>query len=118
MTAISESLNASFGSPTGAATTNNGSFTLLAPQGTNSTSLVVGLGNASTGTAGMQTGTAVINLTSDGSGTSGLGTTGLTPQTVTVQGNVYRLASAGVPVSVNAGNIHCGGSFGTQRGDY
>ena len=50
-----------------------------------------------------------MNLTSDGSGTSGLGTSGLTGQTVTVNGKVYRLAAAnliGTPISL--GNVHVG----------
>ena len=70
------------------AISNGGSISLLGGGLTDSSSLRVGV---STAAAGAHTGTAVINLTSDGTGTSGLGTTSLTPQTVTVSGNVYRL---------------------------
>ena len=53
-----------------------------------------------TATVGAKTGTATIALTSDGTGTSGLGTTTLTSQTVNIQGQVNFLASAKfVPVS-------------------
>ena len=109
----SEKLNASIGGATGDASA-SGSFNLLAPTLTNSTSLIVGLGN--TTTAGAKTGTATITLTSDGTGTSGLGTSSLGTQTVNVSGNVYRLAAASThtPEPVNLGNIHVGGSFGTQ----
>ena len=73
---------------TGAAATNSGTINLLAAQGT-STALGVTLNNSS---AGAKTGTAQINLTSDGAGTSGLGTTGLTAQTVTLTGTAYNAA--------------------------
>jgi hypothetical protein len=102
----SEKLNASIGSAT-AGVTATGSFTLLGAGSTDSTSLVVGL---DTSTVGNKSGTATITLTSDGSGTSGLGTTSLTPQTVNVSGAVYRLASASAhtPEPVSFGNVHVG----------
>jgi hypothetical protein len=86
---FSEKLNASIGGAT-AGVTASGSFTLLAPQASNNSSLVVGIDTSS---AGAKAGTATITLASDGTGTSGLGITALPSQTVTVSGAVYRLAN-------------------------
>ena len=88
---FSESLDASIGGATGNATTNGGSFSLLAAGGTNASALAVGIDTSS---AGHKVGTATISLTSNGEGTSGLGTTALGTQTVNVSGDVYRLAEA------------------------
>jgi hypothetical protein len=103
---FSESLDAAFGTLTGPITA-GGSFTLLAPGATNNSSLTVGL---NTTTAGANTGTAVINLISDGAGTSNMGTTALSSQTVNLSGNVYRFASASahLPEPINFGNLHLG----------
>src|SRR5439155_1404799 len=79
---FSEKLDASFSGTTGNVST-SGSFSLLAPQATDSTSLLVSL---DTTAAGNRSGTATIALTSDGTGTSGLGNTALTSQTVNVTG--------------------------------
>jgi hypothetical protein len=102
---FSEKLDATIGSPTGDVTTNGGSFTLLAPQGIDSTHLSVGLDTSSVGN---KSGTATITLTSDGNGTSELGTSSLTSQTVTVTGSVYRLASASAhaPEPIAFGIVH------------
>lgn len=94
----SESLNAAFGTLTRA--TGTGSVTGLAAGGPASTSLVVGL-SGSTATAGARTGTAVVNFTSNGSGSSDLGLTPLDgtngttnqSQTVTVNGTVNNWAN-------------------------
>ena len=86
---FSEKLNASI-STNGAPVTASGSFNLLGPQATDSTSLHVGLDTSS---AGAKSGNATIALVSDGTGTSNLGTTNLASQTVNVSGNVYRLAN-------------------------
>ena len=103
---FSESLNVSFGTATGGVTT-SGSFAGLAPGATNSTSLVVGI---TTSTAGNKSGTASLTLHSNGTGSSELGLTQLTSQTVNVTGNVYRLASpsAHTPEPVNLGIVHVG----------
>ncbi|MBL8484244.1 MAG: choice-of-anchor D domain-containing protein, partial [Rhodocyclaceae bacterium] len=103
---FSESLNASLGGAT-AGITATGSVNQLAAGGSNSSSLVVGLDTSS---AGAKAGTASITLQSDGTGTSGLGITGLGTQTVNVSGNVFRLAqaSAHTPEPVNLGNRHVG----------
>ncbi|MBX9606134.1 MAG: choice-of-anchor D domain-containing protein, partial [Gammaproteobacteria bacterium] len=104
---FSESLDASIGGATGNATTNGGSFSLLAAGGTNASALAVGIDTSS---AGHKTGTATITLTSNGEGTSGLGTTALGTQTVNVSGDVYRLAeaSAHTPEPVVFANRHVG----------
>lgn len=81
---FSERLDAAFGGTTGGATA-SGSFSLLAPGGTNNSSLHVGINTA---TAGNMNGTATINLTSNGTGTSGLGNTALPSQTVNINGQV------------------------------
>ena len=109
---FSERLNAAFGTLTGGVTA-SGSFNLLAPGATDSTSLAVGF---STATVGNKGGTAIILLTSDGTGTSGLGTTALASQTVTVNGSVFRLAnaSAHLPEPVNLGNRHVGDTAPSQ----
>jgi hypothetical protein len=92
---FSEKLNASIGSitPTGGVSTNGGTFMGLAPGSTNNTSLSVGI---DTSTAGVKNGTATISLTSDGAGTSGLGLTSLSSQTVNVIGTVNNYAVAQV----------------------
>ena len=110
---FSEALDAIIGGPTGGVTTNSGSFSLLAPGATNSLSLVVGI---STAAAGNKNGTATISLESDGSGSSELGMTSLTSQTVDVTGSVFRLASpsAHTPDPVNFGNFHVGATAPSQ----
>ena len=111
----SEGLDAGFGSVTGAASDNSGTISTLAAGGANSTSMTVGLGSGSQGTAGSISGTVLVNLTSDGSGTSGLGTSGLSGQTVTISGKVYRLAAANsISTPISLGNIHVGSAFGTS----
>ncbi len=71
---FSEGLDASIGGVTGAATSNGGSFALLAAGATNNSSLAVGIDTAR---AGHKTGTATITLASNGAGTSDLGITAL-----------------------------------------
>ena len=110
---FSEALNALIGSPTGGVTTNGGAFSLLAPSMTDNTSLVVGIPTA---TVGNKSGTATITLTSDGTGSSGLGLTTLAAQTVNVTGSVFRLASATdhAPEPINFGNFHVGDTAPSQ----
>jgi hypothetical protein len=78
-------------------------LTDLAPDATNSTSLVVGVDTA---TVGVKTGTATITLTSTGAGTSGLGDTPLVPQTVNVQAQVNNFAAADVVKLSGDGNFN------------
>ncbi|MDD4274926.1 MAG: choice-of-anchor D domain-containing protein [Desulfobacter postgatei] len=105
---FSEGLNATIGSATGN-TTAGGSFNLLAAGASDSSSLVVGI---DTSTAGAKSGTAQIELVSDGAGTSDLGQTSIGSQTVNVSGNVYRLADVNTLNSVNFGSVHVGDSVG------
>ena len=104
---FSESLNAMIGGATGGVFTNGGSFTGLAPGGTNNSSLSVGI---STATAGSQNGTATLSFVSNGNGSSGLGLTNLGSQTVNVTGAVFRYASPSVhtPEPVTLGIVHVG----------
>ncbi|NQX00399.1 choice-of-anchor D domain-containing protein, partial [bacterium] len=104
---FSEALNASIGGATGGVTTNGGSFTALSPGSSNGSALSVGIGTA---TAGSKNGTATISLTSNGAGSSDLGLTALTSQTVTVTGSVFRLAQPVIPggTSLNFGIVHVG----------
>jgi autotransporter-associated beta strand protein len=82
---FSEKLNASLGSATGDAVV-SGSFSQLAAQATNNTSLQAGF---STATLGNKSGTATLTLGSDGTGTSGYGITALGTQTLNLTGTVY-----------------------------
>ncbi|MFO1198003.1 MAG: choice-of-anchor D domain-containing protein [Burkholderiaceae bacterium] len=115
---FSEKLNASFGSSSDVRITNNGgSVSLLAAGASNSTSMAVGLNTAA---AGLVSGTITVHFASDGTGTSGLGTTGLASQNVGVSGDiqtvgsVFRLAqpSQHSPEPVNFGNVRVGASVG------
>ena len=106
--AYSEKLTVS-GSATGAASF-SGSATVVAGS---STSLTVGLAN----TVGVHTGTVAVNLVSDGAGTSGLGTTALTGQTVNVSGTGYDRASLSQAQSTsgNTTTINLGNASGAYR---
>jgi T5SS/PEP-CTERM-associated repeat protein len=112
----SENLDVAFSGSSGSASNNGGAITLLPAGGTNGSSLTVGLGgSAHTGTAGPVSGSVTLSYSSDGWLTSWLGTSSLPSQSVTVQGNVYRLAAAsGLSSTVNLGNVHVGFGFGTQ----
>lgn len=82
-----EGLDASKGTLTGDATFTGNNVSNLAG-GLTSNALLVGLASANTGVAGPKSGTAVINLTSNGSNSS-LSSTALGSQTITVQGGVF-----------------------------
>ena len=98
------------GSVSGAASV-TGSITGLIGGATNSTSIVVGLGgSANTGTAGNVTGTVAVALNSNAVNSSGLGTTALTTQNITVNGNVY----SGLAVW----NTNAGGAWGTLASNF
>lgn len=105
---FSEGLKANIAASGGAATA-SGTISLLSAGSTSTNDLSVGV---DTGTAGAKTGTATITLVSDGQGTSGLGTTAIGTQEVTVSGNVYRYASASSasPNPVILANQHVGDS--------
>jgi hypothetical protein len=103
---FSESLDGNFGGTSGGVFANGG-FTSLGPGQTSNSDLIVGI---DTSTAGNKSGTATINLASNGAGTSGLGITPLPSQTVNVTGSVYRFASPSPhsPEPVNFGIVHVG----------
>ena len=93
--AFSESLNASFGSASDARIQNNGgSVGQLAAGDTDNSAMVV---TVDTSAAGNVSGTQTLNFASDGTGTSGLGITGLPSQDLNVSASitagVYRLAN-------------------------
>ena len=114
MDGFSEALNAAFGTLGG---TNAGSFSTsgsilqLAAGATNNTSMVVTL---NTNAAGSVSATVQVLLASDGTGTSGLGVTGLPTQTIglsgLITGVVGNLAQAGAatPNPVSFGNRRIG----------
>ncbi|MCE9632065.1 MAG: autotransporter-associated beta strand repeat-containing protein [Planctomycetia bacterium] len=88
---FSEKLDAAFGALTGGATTNSGSFSQLVAGDTNSSSMTVGLGSL---TAGTKSGGVQVNFTSNGQGTSGLGTASIGSQTVSLAATVLDPATA------------------------
>ena len=102
---FSEALDAATASPTGGIAI-SGAVNLLAPGASDNTSFAAAL--ASTATAGHVTGTALLNLTSDGAGSSGLGQTALTPVTLSASANIFRLAAAGIPANITLTSIHVG----------
>ncbi len=103
---FSESLDAGFGATTGGVI-GAGSFTSLAPEDTDSSSLEVTI---DTSTAGDKSGTAEVKLNSNGDGLNSLGLTALTTQTVDVTGAAFRLADVVVdnPLDFTFGNVHNG----------
>ena len=102
---FSEGLNASAGAVS-AGFTATGSFNLLTAGATNTGSIKVGL---DTTVAGNKSGTAGVNLVSDGAGTSNLGQSVLAAQSVNVRGKVYAKAVAEVQTaSVDFGIVHKG----------
>ena len=106
----SESLNASFGGANDARILNNGgTVNQLAAGGTDGSSMVVSLDTSAAGTIA---GTQTINFASDGTGTSGLGVTGLPSQNLSVTASIsataYRLAN---PVINNVQPV----AFGNYR---
>ena len=101
--AFQEGLDASTGAATGAATSNAGSFSLLAAGGTNASAIKVGVNGT---TAGVETGMVALNLVSDGASTSHLGTTTLASQNVSVTGTGYNLASSNTIAPISFGVLH------------
>ena len=107
-----EGLDASVGALGGQATASGGPISNLA-QGGSSGGIRVGINNAAA-TAGANAGTVTINLASNGTGTSGLGTLGLPSAVVNVSGTAYNAAAGNAAPSptVNLGNARVGGSLG------
>ena len=110
-----EALKASFGTaPTGFSNTGSLGSSGLAAQGTNASSLTVGL--ASTTTSGITTGTATLNYLSTGAGTDGAADIAPThaSDTVSLTGKVYQTAVASVTPGVSFGIVHVGDTVGAQ----
>jgi autotransporter-associated beta strand protein len=110
-----EGLDAAAGTPTGQASSNDGSFADLRVGAGSDSSIVVGLsGSTYTGTAGAKSGTVPVALTSNGT-ISGLSPSDLGTQDITVNGDVFALAAtSSLPTTVNLTRVHVGGTFGTQ----
>ncbi|HLI14159.1 MAG TPA: choice-of-anchor D domain-containing protein [Alphaproteobacteria bacterium] len=92
----------------GAATSNNlGSINQLLAGQTDNTSFVVGLNTTS---AGAQSGNALIALQSDSTpnGCTSNCIVNLTPKSISVSGNVFRLASGSATTPINLGNVRIG----------
>ena len=102
---FSEALDAATASPTGGIAI-SGTVNLLAPGASDTTSFTAAL--PTTAAAGHITGTALLNLTSDGAGSSALGQTVLTPVTLSASANIFRLASAAIPANITLTSIHVG----------
>jgi len=104
---VGEGLNASIAtSSTGFGAT--GSFTSLAPQATNNSSLQVSFNG--TATAGAKSGTATVTLVSDGTFNGGT-TTPLTSQTVNMNANVFQAATGNAtPSPITIANQRIGGT--------
>ena len=102
---FTETLGATTTGTTGAATA-GGSVIKLA-QGSSSNALSVGINTLS---AGAQSGTATYAFTSNEINNSGLGTTPLGSQTVSVTANVYNLASASLG-SIDFGKVLVGSNL-------
>ena len=100
-------LNASIAS-NGAPVTASGSFDLLGPGSTDTSSLVVGMNTA---TAGAKTGSATVSFVSDASNVGGCAPNCQLPlpgQTVNVSGAVFQVAQPGLPTNVDLGNFRLG----------
>ena len=102
-----EGLNAAFGANTGDASNNGQTLTRLPGNSSNGNTMAVGL---NTSTAGAKTGTVTLNYVSDGTGTSGLGLTGVGSQIINVSGNVYQVAAGNASSPVQVANQRIGGS--------
>jgi hypothetical protein len=104
--AFTEGLDATFLTNTGSVT-GSGTLSLLGAGATDSQSLVLALNTATSGTI---SGTATLGLTSDGSGTSGLGSTALPSQTITLRATVDNYAIASLKRASGSGTLTASGS--------
>ncbi len=100
-------------SAVGPATSNGGTITQLLAGSTNTTSLVAGL---STANAGAQSGMATVALQSDSTpnGCTSNCVVDLTPQSITVKGDVYRLANPALNTSSVTLAARVGGAAPSQ----
>jgi hypothetical protein len=104
--AFTEGLNAAFLANTGSVTS-SGTLSLLGAGASDSQSLLLALNTATSGTI---SGTATLGLTSDGAGTSGLGTTALPSQMVTLGATVDNYAVASLKQVSGSGTLTASGS--------
>lgn len=102
---FSEGLTATVVGVSGSATS-SGSVGLLAAGGT-STAITLGLGNSAYTVGGSYSGTASIQIATNGQGTSGLGTLVTGTQSVGVSGTVWNYAAASIlsGTTVNFGTV-------------
>ncbi len=110
-----EDLNASVGGTLGA--TASGSLSKIIA-GRNNLQSGIGsiLAGVDTTSAGAKTGTVTLNYETAGTVngfSNGLGTLGVGSQDVTVTGNVYQVAQATLPTTVDLGKFHVGTGFPT-----
>ena len=103
---FTETLSASFGANSGNALNNGGAIGGIAGGGSNNAALAV---SVNTSASGARTGTVTVNLASNEVNGSGLGTTALAPQTITVSGNVYQLGAGQIVTApLNFGTVQVG----------
>lgn len=112
-------LNASIAATSGPITA-SGSFALLNPGGTNSSSLVVGLNTGTAGNfTGANAGTATISLVSDAGNVGGCGSNcqlNLASQVVNVEGKVYAAAvGSASDTSINFGVVRVGDTVSARN---
>ena len=106
-----EGLRVNIVGASGNAQHNGGSIANLAGQGTNSSSLQVGLN--STAVAGVTSGTVSLGYVSTGDGTTGAPDLALGTGLVTVNGKIYTPAQAQIGnTAINFGIVHVGDSVG------
>ncbi len=104
---FTEALKASFGTaPTGFTNTGSIGGSGLTAQGTDASSLAVGL--ASTKTSGITTGLATVTFVSTGAGTDNAADISDGSANVSLTGKVYQTAVASVTPSVGFGIVHVG----------
>jgi len=110
-----EGLKVNVTGTSGNAQSNSGSITNLVAQGTNNSTILVGLN--STATPGLTSGTVNLNFISAGAGTTGAADTAAqTPSgAVTVNGKVYTPAVASLSGAIDFGIVHVGDSVSTQQ---
>ena len=108
---FTEGLKASIGG-TALPFTSSGTIANLAAQGTDASNLHVGLNTA---TAGASAGTATVNFTSTGAGTTNAADASIGSTVVNLVGKIYQQAVALVnTLAVNFGIVHVGDSVSTQ----
>ncbi|MFZ5493268.1 MAG: beta strand repeat-containing protein [Pseudomonadota bacterium] len=104
---FSENLNVALGALTGDAFVTSGSSGVSGLAAGSST-VPISLG-IDTSTAGAKSGSLTLNYASDGAGTSGLAAIAAGSETITVNGTVYRLASANtLAPTIDFGNVLVG----------